>query len=203
MTKNDVEERIKQLLNKLTLVENNRCIYEELSKLCGKDKKYECVLKQNKCFWGMTISNLKSSLITELAKIFDEHNGSFGIKKVINICSQNYSWFVGWCAQESITHNELIQYFESQYAKVENERNKLKTIRDKYLAHNDKKYIIGYSELFDGFTWSNVEDLIEVAFDILATIWGCFTNTGYCISCLDNDDVRCLIFDAYKGMQNS
>ena len=109
MTKEEVKECVENLCIKLTIVENNRLLYKELTKLVGKGKQYECILKASICFWTLTVSNLRYSLFSELAKLYDEQKDSFGIKKLINVCSQNSDWFSEGCDEYEITHIELMR----------------------------------------------------------------------------------------------
>ena len=45
MTQNEMQQGISILFKKLTIAENNRMIYKQLTELCGIDKQFECVLK--------------------------------------------------------------------------------------------------------------------------------------------------------------
>lgn len=202
MTQKEVEQGIGILFKKLTIVENNRLIYKQLTELCGIGKQFECVMKKSNCFWKLTISSICFSITAELAKIYDEHNDAFGIKKLINISSQNSDWFSKWYNEYGITHKDFIKQLEIKYNNIEKKREKLKEIRDSELAHNDRKNLLNIETIYEGFSWGDIEDLIETAYDIMNSISVGLTRIEYFIQADNYDDVKVLIRNAYKGMYN-
>ena len=202
MTQNEMQQGISILFKKLTIAENNRMIYKQLTELCGIDKQFECVLKKSICFWKLTINSLCFSIITELAKIYDEQKDAFGIKKLINISSQNGDWFSKWYNENGVLHKDFIKQLEEKYNSIEKKREKLKEIRDAELAHNDRKNILNTQSIYDGFTWGDIEDLIETANEIINRISISLTGIEYIIQLGNYDDIHCLIKNAYKGMHN-
>ena len=119
MTQNEMQQGISILFKKLTIAEKNRMIYKQLTELCGIDKQFECVLKKSICFWKLTINSLCFSIITELAKIYDEQKDAFGIKKLINISSQNGDWFSKWYNENGVLHKDFIKQLEEKYNSIE------------------------------------------------------------------------------------
>lgn len=202
MTQKEVEQGIGILLQKLTIVENNRLIYKQLTELCGIGKQFECVMKKSNCFWKLTLSSLCFSMIAELAKIYDEQKDAFGIKKLINISSQNSNWFCKWYEENGILHKDFIKLLKSKYNCIEEKREKLKEIRDAELAHNDRKNILNTETIYEGFSWGDIEELIEIAYDIMNSISVGLTGCEYFIQLDNYDDVKLLIHNAYKGMHN-
>lgn len=202
MTQNEMQQGISILFKKLTIAENNRLIYKQLTELCGIGKQFECVMKKSNCFWQLTVSSLCFSIITELAKIFDEQKDAFGIKKLINISSQNSEWFSKWYEENGVSHKEFIKLLETKYNGINEKREKLKEIRDAELAHNDRKNLLNIEIIYEGFTWGDIEDLIETAYEIMNSISVGLTGCEYFIQADNYDDVKILIHNAYKGMHN-
>ena len=202
MTQNEMQQGISILFKKLTIAENNRLIYKQLTELCGIGKQFECVMKKSNCFWKLTVSSLCFSIITELAKIFDEQKDAFGIKKLINISSQNSEWFSKWYDENGVSHKDFIKLLETKYDSIEKKREKLKEIRDAELAHNDRKSILNTLSIYEGFNWGDIEDLIETANEIINRISIGLTGSEYIIQLENYDDIHYLIKNAYKGMNN-
>lgn len=202
MTQNEMQQGISILFKKLTIAENNRLIYKQLTELCGIGKQFECVMKKSNCFWKLTVSSLCFSIITELAKIFDEQKDAFGIKKLINISSQNSEWFSKWYDENGVSHKDFIKLLETKYDSIEKKREKLKEIRDAELAHNDRKSILNTQSIYEGFNWGDIEDLIETANEIINRISIGLTGSEYIIQLENYDDIHYLIKNAYKGMNN-
>jgi len=202
MTQNEMQQGISILFKKLTIAENNRLIYKQLTELCGIGKQFECVMKKSNCFWQLTVSSLCFSIITELAKIFDEQKDAFGIKKLINISSQNGEWFSKWYEENGVSHKEFIKLLETKYNGINEKREKLKEIRDAELAHNDRKNLLNIEIIYEGFTWGDIEDLIETAYEIMNSTSVGLTGCEYFIQADNYDDVKILIHNAYKGMHN-
>lgn len=202
MTQREVEQGIGMLFGKLTIVENNRLIYKQLTELCGIGKQFECVMEKSNFFWQLTVSSLCFSIITELAKIFDEQREAFGIKKLINISSQNSDWFLKWYEENGVSHKEFIKLLETKYSGIKGKREKLKEIRDSELAHNDRKKLLNTESIYDDFSWGDIEDLIEAANEIINRISIGLTGCEYIIQSVNYDDVCYLIKNAYKGMKN-
>lgn len=197
-----MQQGISILFKKLTIAENNRLIYKQLTELCGIGKQFECVMKKSNCFWKLTVSSLCFSIITELAKIFDEQKDAFGIKKLINISSQNSEWFSKWYDENGVSHKDFIKLLETKYDSIEKKREKLKEIRDAELAHNDRKSILNTQSIYEGFNWGDIEDLIETANEIINRISIGLTGSEYIIQLENYDDIHYLIKNAYKGMNN-
>lgn len=202
MTQTEIQQGIKILFDKLTIAENNRLVYKQLTELCGIGKQFECVMKKSNCFWKLTVSSLCFSIITELAKIFDEQKDAFGIKKLINISSQNSEWFSKWYDENGVSHKDFIKLLETKYDSIEKKREKLKEIRDAELAHNDRKSILNTQSIYEGFNWGDIEDLIETANEIINRISIGLTGSEYIIQLENYDDIHYLIKNAYKGMKN-
>ncbi|MBQ8303728.1 MAG: hypothetical protein IJX79_02115 [Clostridia bacterium] len=202
MSQNSLQKYIKILIEKLTIIENSRLVYKQLIELCGVGKQFECVIKKSNCFWSLTIKSISFLIITELAKIYDEQKDSIGIRKIINISSQNKNWFSKWCEEYGISQNEFISRLEMRYFDIKDKREKLKEIRDKELAHNDKYNLFNQESICAGFTWGDIEDLIETAYTIINEISVSLSGCEYMIKFSNYDDINNLIKNAYKGMNN-
>jgi len=202
MNENEIKQAIKIIIDKLIIVENNRLIYKQLTEFCGIGKQFECVIEKSKCFWVLTIHSLKFTAITELAKIYDEHSDAFGIKKLIDISSQNIVWFSKWYEENKITHKNFIESLYMKYDGIKEKKDKLKKIRDTELAHIDRKNMFKEDEILEVFTWGDIEDLIESAKEILDSIFTALMDLRFTIELESVDDIEYLIKNAYKGMKN-
>ncbi len=200
MTQEEYIKGLQILFKKLTLAETDRLIYKQLTELCGEGKQYEAVFKQSRCFWTYTANSLIFTVFTELSKLFDEQKDAFGLKKVINIASQNNGWFVDWHKEYETTHSDFIKQLNSKYLSVERQKTLLKRIRDLDLAHSDKNHIFSIEEIYRGFSWGDIEDLIDSANEILNVIYISLTSAEYWIRPIEHDDIYYLIRNAYRGM---
>jgi len=98
--------------------------------------------------------------ITRLFKLLDTHNDSININYFLNFIKSNT------CILGYIGKNELIVELEKDRSFLNSQQEKidrLKTLRDKYYSHLDKKYFNNYDELFKNHkvTYNEIEELFE------------------------------------------
>ena len=79
------------------------------------------------------------------------------------------------------TFQEVIQSLKNAYDNVSNQRNKIKTLRDKYLAHTDIRSINDLKKLYDenDLPESDVQALIDTAVYICNTVSLCLCKRTY------------------------
>lgn len=203
MTKAEYEKALKKLMDKIIYCESNRQIYKRLTELCGIGKKYEDVAIKGDMFFSMIVHNLLNELLAELARLYDE--GSFGLLKAINIVEQNQKLLSEYCDKEEIDQREIKQMItdaREKYNSVKDCRERLFEIRDKHLAHTDKKYVLNYGVLYDGFNWGYVEDLIMAAAEIINRITSLLRGAVTMYNWIGDDGVDVLIRAAHNGLNN-
>jgi hypothetical protein len=199
MTKDEYISVIDSFRNRIYLLYNKHEIYKELCNLCANGKLYEPVLKEHSGFWELMIDSLKRSLASELALLFDAHSDCIALRKLINILEQNKDWVSEYCAIQDCKHLEIIVELNSIYSSCTQCRKNLITYRDKVLSHIDRKNIIETTR-FD-LTWGDVEDLIDVATQILECI-AASLQMPFAIYPRDSgSDTRKLIKRTYRGMK--
>lgn len=208
MTKVEYEKSLEKLLDKIIYCESNRQIYKRLTELCGIGKKYEDVAKQGDMFFGMIVHNLLNELLMELSRMYDEdrENKAFSLIKMKNIAEQNQEWFIEHCDKNDISRDEIKKLFvelNEIYANIQNSRKTIITIRDKYLAHFDKRYVLNSEELYQNLSWGDVEDLINCASTMVNRVT-CLLNGQYTmVDWIGDSGVDNLIRAAHKGLNMS
>lgn len=196
------KESFTSLLNKnsdrIYMICNKQVIYKELCNLCSKGKKYEVVLTNNKYFWSLVIDSLTQNMVSELSLIFDEHNDTASIHKLINMFEQNALWSKNWCEANNTNHSKIVIRLKELYESCNDERKKLKTLRDKVLSHCDRNVLTGKFDI-PNLTWGNIEDLITVAVEIVNIL--SVTTQESCYEYINHSaiDTAKLIKSAYRG----
>lgn len=204
MQKQEMKQIIETLINKVRFAENNRLLYVQLCSLCGEGKPYEEIWYIAKTFWSMTTQNIFVRIIWELMELYDEHKQAYGLLKLMRVCEQNQNLFYDNIADPIKHQNEmrkLLAEIHQEYSKIEQQRTKLKTIRDVDMAHLDAKYILNTNAVYveENFVWRDIEELIRAAFVICNSI--SIALTGECYDGVFNkiSDMALLISAARKG----
>jgi len=107
----------------------------------------------------VTVHSLTSSILLAVARLYDIDSSEKTIIKLINMCKVNANLFditkvhgyIDETNQEVETKviyrsnfGDFIEEIESRYLEIKHSEQlkKIKTLRDKIFAHNDKKYFI-------------------------------------------------------------
>jgi len=203
MQKQEMKQIIETLINKVRFAENNRLLYVQLCSLCGEGKPYEEVWYIAKTFWSMTTQNIFVRIIWELMELYDEHKQAYGLLKLMQVCEQNQNLFYDNIT-DPIKHQKatrkLLADVHEEYSKIEQQRKKLKTIRDVDMAHLDAKYILNTNAIYvdENFLWGDIEELIHSAFIIcnsfsIALTGECYEG-GFC-AISDTAILICAVLD--------
>lgn len=160
----EVRQNLKQIENELIWIcsctNMHKCLFEELE----KGEKYKRVAKKTSFVFMVLDQSLQNNTLIGLAKICDEQNQSIGIKAIIDMIKEQ---------AESDSEYHLIQERISRatnlYEETKDVRKKLKKLRNKNLAHNDKKSSNNLEKLYEDnkINFGDVFQLINKLYNIL------------------------------------
>ena len=195
MTKAEYEKALEKLFDRIIYCDNNLMTFVRFTELFNGEVKYRRVFNRTKNFFVMVVHNMSAELITELSRLYDKH--SFGIEKVINIFEQNQDWFT-----YTNEFEHILSVIKTSYNDMAASIIKLKSIRDSNLAHVDKKYIFNSNEIYEGFTWGDVERLVATAFEICNHISCALSDKYYLNDMSVVRDIDTLVELARVGITN-
>ena len=217
MKKEDLEQKLQIQLSRVTHIKSCLEIWKGLHAEFSSEAENNAVFQESPYFWNMVLKTFQENFLLGVAKLYDENSDSLGLRKTINICEQNQSLFPTEHQRKLYDHFgkkeivnvvpvDIVATIKSAndcYNSVQEFRSKLITIRDKYLAHSDKKYAENPALLYEEFSlkWEDFEKLIFVAQKILngfltALIDMCVSTTHW-----DRDDFKHLLFAANAGIK--
>lgn len=132
------------------------------------NQQYKDVNVLNVCpgFFQMCKESFLHLSSLHLSKLFDLNSG-ISFYKCRNMLEQNWNDIVKDDYKQTILLKEIDNYLDQSQAPVV----KLKTIRDKYLAHNDKK-LLETDNIWEnvGMTIGDYHKLIQAAYEIIGTL---------------------------------
>lgn len=209
MTVKELDSIINKILFDISTINTSWVIWNGLSDELKQGGKYMEILEYSPCFWGMTLDNFLYKSFIGLAKLYDEHKDCVGLKKLINICEQNQilfpqenvSIYGETDTREDIVHREYvditqtIQVAKLKYQSVQDFREKLILLRDKYLAHSDKQIFLDIKSLYNEIAVKkeNIDALIQTAGDIANAFLSNLSNTAVNISFDNAEDYKNLL----------
>ena len=182
MTTEKLEAILNKLLGEITIIKANWFIWKGLKEEMKEGTEYENLLTISPCFWSITFDNLLSKALLGTAKLYDEDKECIGLQKIINICEQNQKLFpkthnvklsdgytgeqLTYVAQNDIS--ESVKIAQQKYQSVQEFRTQLIQLRDKHLAHTDKKVVLLEKDFYNEVSLKReaFEKLIETAADI-------------------------------------
>lgn len=109
--------------------------------------------------------SLELDVFLTFSKLLDGHRSERNIIKFINFCDANHrkiNWQKASTSSKQPTMMELVIEHRLMLVKRHGIINKLKSRRDKYLAHSDKEYFLNLSKLDEDFPVST-KDLVDLA----------------------------------------
>ena len=217
MTTEKLEAILNKTLGEITIIKSNWFIWKGLREEMREGAKYEKLLEYSPCFWTITLDNLLSKTLLGTAKLYDEDKECMGLQKIINTCEQNQKLFPknrtvkckdGYTGEElsyieQIDISECVRNARQKYQTVQNFRMQLIVLRDKHLAHTDKKIAVDAEELYHevSLKGESLEKLIETAANItnsfLANLSGTVVHTEF----HNADDYKTLLRYAKEGKE--
>lgn len=199
MTADKLEAVLNKVLHEVTIIKANWSIWKGLREEMQEGAKYEKLLEISPCFWTITLDNLLTKSLLGTAKLYDEDKECIGLQKIINICEQNQKLFPenrtvmytdGYTNEQhsyfmKMSISEDIKRAREKYQSVQKFRMQLITLRDKHLAHTDKKIFLEAEEFYNEVSLkrTSLEKLLETASDItnlfLSNLSGAAVHTEY------------------------
>ena len=217
MNKQELEQKLLIQLNEVTHIKSCFEIWKGLHNEFPVDSENNDVFQTSPYFWNMVLKVFQENFLLSVAKLYDENGDSLGLRKIINICEQHQNLFPTEHQRKLYDHFNkdeivdvvsvdivaIINSANSYYNSVQKFRGKLITIRDKYLAHSDKKYIENPSELYSQLSLKgdDFEKLISVAHKILNGFLMALTDMSDSAFHLDRDDYKKLLSIAHTGIK--
>lgn len=138
--------------------------------------------KQISFFLHTVLISLLNNTLLDVSKILDNRNDK-NIYKLLEVCNQNIKLF---CEDEKNTKekNEKLNLIKRIKEKIGFKKDlieKLKTYRDKSLAHTEGKYFRDVNKLFNEVktTYEEIEDILEVIEESLNELLYALCNTTY------------------------
>ena len=218
MTTEKLEAILNKILGEITIIKANWFIWKGLREEMHEGAAYATLLEFSPCFWTITLDNLLSKALLGTAKLYDEDKNCFGLLKIINICEQNQKLFpksrsvtvTDSYTGEKLSYSKLkdinadIRSARKKYQSVEEFRIQLITLRDKHLAHSDKRIFLEAEEFYNEVSLKReaFEKLIETAVDITNSFLSNLSDTVVYTKFQNVDDYEKLLRYAKEGRES-
>ena len=218
MTKDELEAIIIQQLNQISEIKTYVEIWTNLCQKFQPDEKYRDVYEWSPYFWQVVLENFQDRFLMETAKLFDDDRNCRSIDKLIKTCEQNHQLFPDQHIRklhnsqsgETITLKvpvnlpETIRIAQEKYNATSETRKKLKMLRDKHLAHSEKKYYVQPRILYKEVSLSHedFQNLVTVAGEIANSFLCALTDSVVCLKHQDVDDYIRLLDFAHDGIES-
>ena len=217
MTSEELVLILNEMLHEITIIKTNWTIWKGLKNELYEGAEYEVVLGYSPCFWTVTLNNLLDKALLGTAKLYDEHKGCYGLKKIINLCEQNQKLFPkchelkckdGYTGEEfsHTTKRDIsaeIKTARQKYQSLQDARTQLTTLRDKHLAHSDKNFFLDASGLYNevSLKGETLEVLIDTAADITNSFFAALSDAKIHAEYQNVDDYKTLLRYAKEGKE--
>ena len=219
MTKENLQQKLEVQLTKVTHIKSCFEIWKGLHNKFQLGAEYNTVFQKSPYFWNLTLQVFQERFLLEVAKLYDENKDCLGIKKMINICEQNQKLFPKEHRRKLYNHFEekeienivsvdivsVIQSAKNRYNTAQDTRRRLITLRDKYLAHADKKYVEDPNNLYQEIALNidAFKKLLNVADEILNILLIALTDRCHSLDHLNRDDYNYLLAAAHNGIEKT
>ena len=209
MTKEKLVELLENYLWRITRANDCLQVYKTIvnaKQTRLNEMEYAC------SFFSIAEDSICNDLAMTTAKLFDEGN-TMSIKKLINICNQNRDCFLseaiikyqwadakdkGMAPYRECFPINIDSDIKKAYAELETLQPKidnLKTRRDKYYAHSDKKYVFEPNTLQNDapLSFNDVEGLLDFAGKVCNNFLYNITRRRFIPHTYDNNDLMNLL----------
>lgn len=121
-------------------------------------------------FWGEVMRSLRFTAVMKTARLFDESKGAIGIQKVFRIL-ENSDYY-------EVTKGN-IKIYREKYSEYKEYIDEIRTLRDKYYAHNDKRNYQFWKNQqepdleFDGLFWNQIDEMLKWVRDMFLSLRSC------------------------------
>lgn len=211
MTKEKLIEIASFCHDKARLINQDLYIVKQILKLSAK---YKEEINISPAFYTRILDSLVRSIIIELAKLFDRDDSSLQVNKVLETIRDNIDWFPKTRRVETsnvikLNNDKIENHLEKMFFDVPLEPEKgmndlisrkenvsdtivkLRKLRNKVYAHNDKYALLDGQEKWmkeNGFSLDDVENLLALAFDICDFVLVRLTGEGRYRKAINIDD---------------
>lgn len=204
MTKNELGLELEYYLHHIVWANDYYDAYNSI--MDGGTEYYEEISLAN-TFFIITRYSLISSFLMEITKLFDQREDKC-IPQLIKLCRQNSvlfsadEYYIIWNDNE-IVHdlNSLLVIAEQSIQKLDSQIKSLMARRDRYYAHNDKRYFATTSRLADDYpiNQQDVNSLLELSSGICNSLLGALNGNHIHPRHINNDDLVSLLMCARKS----
>lgn len=161
----------------------------------------EWTINMSPAFGGMVMEAFLGYSVLGLAKLYDIDKSAVSIEKYINYVEQNSKSIYG----DEIDKKFLLEIkrMHKCYEDKSEIINKLKNVRDKSVAHNDKSIIIHSIDVYkkNNFIIKEIHSLIDFVKEIVNVFWGKYSNTEEVLEAINKDDFE-IVFRALESYKN-
>ena len=181
--------------------------YLLLKKLKESKKEYLDVMNISPSFYAIVIHSLESTFIMGLSKLYDNDTEAMSIHKIINTCENFAKLFPSFHVNDyqgedgnttvysekiTIDIHKDIKEMRKLIQNLEKEIYSLKGRRDKFYAHNDKKYFANIHRLVQDhpLNYNDIELLINTIGKILNKLLGDLSGEVYLTYHKNYDDIE-------------
>lgn len=165
---------IELILSKITYINASVVFYKQLikSKINDPDK-----YSAGENFFNSVLISYESVITCELWKIYNPKEEKGSLYSILNLCENNKNLFE--------SEYESNSYIYGLRVKIEEKDIKtLRTYRNKYFAHSDKKFFGKENKLLEEYSFNldYFEDLNKYAINVLSEIYEKIDNCSYCFN---------------------
>lgn len=203
MDKEKLKGEIKKYLNYYYDVKREFDLYKHIKE---NAEIYPNETKQIAFFLHTVLISLLNNALLDVSKILDNRNDK-NIYKLLEVCNENIKLF---CENEKDAKekNEKLTLIKRIKEKVDFKKDlieKLKTYRDKSLAHTEGKYFRDVNKLFNEVktTYEEIEDILEVIEESLNELLYALCNTTYVFNDQYKNDYTYILECIKKFRENS
>ncbi len=153
-------------------------------------------------FWSLVYEAFLYYSVLKLAKLYDGDNSVISIEKYINFIEQNLKYIYKENEREIV--KKQVRNIKKCLEEKKDIIGKIKTVRDKMIAHNDKKIILEETDLFEemSFIIAEIHMLIDIVKEIINTFWEEYSDEYEILEIIDKNDYE-RIFEALEMYKNN
>ncbi len=198
---NDKKKEFEKYLNyfndEITNLKTCYDIYIYLIELSNKNNKE---MNEAPCFFQYTIHSFITNLIVSVYRLYDPNKSAKTIEKLLNFIKSNY---------KTIFHpNRKVKLDEINMDIKKNSDHEdhikiIKKYRDKYYAHNDKKYFGDFKKLVESYPldYSIIENLINITIDIYQKYYKAYYGELMPLEYVNCHDIKHIIYALRKQIE--
>lgn len=209
-----IQKEIEKMANQLTAAYSSYVILKQITTWYNENDDYAEIISKSITFWGMVKYSMATQLVLDLTNIYDVHRDTVNLGHLVERVKKNPSVFPTEKLRDSLNMRTskrvqicvpndvqgIIEKTEKLLEGVRVEIDKLRTYRNKQLAHTDLDVLLK-QEMVSNLTWEEINLLMEIAMEIINSISVALTDKSYVFELLYSDDLKYMLDDAVKGKQ--